>query len=160
METSFSHLDLRCGDEARRAQLRIDPNRHGIDYLEVATTPQADNQRVLRVYFIEHDVASSLGSMLNDLDGDTTVVRVTGGERIRRIQVTEVARAGTHLRVRVSEPGDFSNYTLHIDHSLLDPPYAQVDFSFKAGCPSRFDCRPVEECPPEEIAEPLIDYLA
>ena len=159
-ETSFSHTDLRCGDDSRRAQLRIDANRHGIDYLEVATTPQADNQRVLRVYFIEHDVAANLGAMLDDLDGDTTVVRVTGGERIRRIQVTEVARAGNHLRVRVSEPGDFSTYTLHIDHALLDPPYAQVDFSFKAGCPSRFDCRPVEECPSEAPPEPLIDYLA
>jgi hypothetical protein len=60
----------------------------------------------------------------------------------------------------VSEPGDFSNYTLHIAHPLLDTPYSQVDFSFKAACPSRFDCRPVDRCPPEEFDDPLIDYMA
>ena len=159
-EVSFSLEDLRCADDARRERLRSDPKLHGIDYLEVATSPQADNQRLLRVYFIDNPVAGNLATLLDDLDGDTTVVRVTGGERITRIQVNEVKRAGAHLLVRVSEPGDFSTYTLHIAHALLDPPYAQVEFSFKAACPSRFDCRPVHTCPPEELDEPLIDYLA
>lgn len=159
-DVTFSFRDLRCEDDSRRERLRGDPARHGIDYLEVATSPAGENQRVLRVFFIEKSVPSNLSTLLDQLDGDTTVVHVTGGERIRRIRVTDVVREGDHLRVEVSEPGDFSTYTLHIDNFLLDPPYAQVDFSFKAGCPSRFDCRPRHECPPEDVSEPLIDYLA
>jgi hypothetical protein len=156
----FSYQDLRCEDDSRREQLRADPSRHGIDYLEVATSPADENQRVLRVFFIEKSVPSNLSTLLNELDGDTTVVSITGGERIGNIRVTDVARELDHLRVEVSEPGDFSTYTLHIDNFLLDPPYAQVDFSFKAGCPSRFDCKPRHECPPDDVPEPLIDYLA
>ena len=157
---TFSHHDLRCEDDSRREQLRTDPLRHGIDFLEVATEPAEENQRVLRVFFIEKQGPSNLSDLLEALDGDMSVVRVTGGERIRRIQVTGVAGEEDHLRVEVREPGDFSTYTLHIDNSLLDPPYAQVDFSFKTGCPSRFDCRPRHDCPADELPEPLIDYLA
>ena len=53
MDTTFSHQDLRCGDDTRREQLRRDKNRHGIDFLEVATTTGSTNQRVLRVFFID-----------------------------------------------------------------------------------------------------------
>ena len=163
MDTTFSHQDLRCGDDTRREQLRRDKNRHGIDFLEVATTTGSTNQRVLRVFFIDKadpTSPSTLPALLNQLHGDTAAVRVTGGERIRKIRVTAVTKEGDHLRVDVSEPGDFSTYTLHIQNPMLDPPYARVDFTFKAGCPSRFDCRPDHECPPEEVPEPLIDYLA
>ena len=62
--------------------------------------------------------------------------------------------------MRVSQPGDFSTYSLRIADAALDPAYSAVDFSFKAGCPSRFDCRPRAECPPEPRAEPPIDYMA
>jgi len=62
--------------------------------------------------------------------------------------------------VEVDQAGDFSIYTLVINSAVLDPAYAQCDFSFKAGCPSRFDCKPRLVCPPEPRSEPLIDYMA
>src|ERR1700749_842945 len=36
----------------------------------------------------------------------------------------------------------------------------EAGFSFKAGCPTEFDCRPQIECAPNALAEPTLDYLA
>jgi hypothetical protein len=36
-------------DDARRSRIQQDAGLNGIDYLEVDTAPEADNQRVLRV---------------------------------------------------------------------------------------------------------------
>ena len=72
------------------------------------------------------------------------------------------------LTVQVNARGDFSFYTLRIvnspheqsDADGFDPQLAALEFSFKAGCPSEFDCQQVRECPPEKRVEPEIDYLA
>jgi hypothetical protein len=151
------YQSLICDDEARRALVAAHATLNGIDYIEVATEPQTDNQVLLRVYFIP---TVSLSSMLAALDGDTSNVRIEGGVRVRPIKVTEVTVDGDHLEVRVDHPGDFSTYTLVIDSAALDPAYAQCEFSFKAGCPSRFDCKPRLVCPPEPRDEPPIDYMA
>jgi hypothetical protein len=87
---------------------------------------------------------------------------------VRNIAVEEITRVGHHLEVRVSQAGDFSTYTAHIQATddgsgpsfAIDPAYAQVQFSFKAGCPSRFDCKPRCEEPPVEREAPAIDYMA
>ena len=42
----------------------------------------------------------------------------------------------------------------------FDPRYAQIDFTFKAGCPSDLDCKTEVVCPPEKREEPEINYLA
>lgn len=157
------YRSLICDDEERRALLRAHPNLHGIDYVEVVTAPPADNQLVLDVFFIAKTTAlgqASLAALLAALDGATGRVSIAGGVRVQEIKVTSVALVGDHLRVRVSQPGDFSTYTLRIADASLDPAYSAVDFSFKAGCPSRFDCQPRAECPPEPRVEPLIDYMA
>ena len=84
------------------------------------------------------------------------------------------------LVVVVAEPGDFSTYTLRLvrdaervrergtDHDSefkepphgFDPVLSAVDFSFKAACPSDFDCRTERVCPSEPKKEPDINYLA
>ncbi len=156
-------LDLICGDEARRARVAESDSLHGIDYLEVATEPLADNQRLVRVYFVPKTRQAgwdSLHQLLDRLNGATERVTIRDGVRVQHIKVTQVSRAGDHLEVRVDGWGDFSSYRLTITDAALDPAYAQCDFSFKAGCPSRFDCRTPRLCPAEPQAEPLIDYLA
>lgn len=152
-----------CDDETRRKQLRESGTLNGIDYVEVVTAPPADNQLVLRVYFIPKTTPEGQGSLSNLLDalqGTTDNVSVRGGERVKHIRVTEVNRVDDHLEIRVHEPGDFSTYTLVISSTALDPAYSQVDFSFKAGCPSRFDCEPRSIPAAQEGDEPLIDYMA
>ena len=54
-----------------------------------------------------------------------------------------------------SGPGDFSTYRLRlVDPTTggtpngFDPRLSQLDFSFKAGCPTRFDCRRDDDCRP------------
>src|SRR5215472_8514097 len=42
----------------------------------------------------------------------------------------------------------------------FDPCYDEVDFTFKAGCPSYLDCKASVVCPPPEREEPEINYLA
>ena len=153
---------LDCDDDARRALL--EPSLlQGIDYLEVVTAPPADNQLVLELHFVRKTTpagAAALTTMLDALVADHSLISIRGGERVRGIQVADVRRVGDVLRVRVDERGDFSTYALRIDHASMDPAAAEVDFSFKAGCPSRFDCKPRRDCPPEPREEPAIDYMA
>lgn len=146
------YQSLICDDEARRAQVRAHGTLNGIDYLEVPAA-SLDAQRFLHVYFLK--APPPVG-----LTNHPELFRVEGGVRVRDIRVLDVAQVDQHLVVEVDRPGDFSTYTLVIDSAALDPAYTQCDFSFKAGCPSRFDCQPRLVCPPEPRVEPLIDYMA
>jgi hypothetical protein len=156
---------LICDDQARRGLIAESTTLNGIDYVEVVTTPPAIDQMVLLVYFLEKDQAvagaqASLDNLLAAIAAAPQEVKILGGVRIKGIQVTSVLVENGHLRVGVTQPGDFSQYTLAINDSGLDQAYAQVNFSFKAGCPSLFDCKPLTACPPEPLTEPIIDYLA
>jgi len=67
------------------------------------------------------------------------------------------------LVVRASSAGDFSTYRFVIadpqTHNF-DPRLVEVPFTFKVDCPSDFDCRVPEVCPPVLRPAPPIDYLA
>lgn len=154
-----------CRDKSARRRLirerasdagSNEPN--GIDYVEVDGA-----QRVITVYF------------LNKAPRDIRArdVRIEGGARVRGIRVEEITLCEVEdpdsddcMKVEVDRPGDFSTYTLKLvgeDGRPLegfDPRYAQIDFSFKANCPSEMDCAPAADCYREPAAEPDIDYLA
>ena len=79
---------------------------------------------------------------------------------------------GEVVVVRTDSTGDYSTYTLTLftppwpasgDPTPLagfDPRLSAVEFSFKVECPSPFDCKDDRACPPPDLAEPQIDYLA
>jgi hypothetical protein len=144
--------ELFCGDEARRAQVMARVDLNGIDYVEVSAE-SLNEQPFLHVFFLKSPPPAGLA-------GHPELFRVEGGVRTRNMKVLQVTLVDEHLVVEVDRAGDFSTYRLIIKSEALDPVYAEVDFSFKAGCPSRFDCRPRSVCPPEQRFEPLIDYLA
>jgi hypothetical protein len=154
---------LQCTDhQERRALLGAHEALHGIDYVEVVTAPPADNQRVVEVHFIPKATPAgeaSLDALLDDLDGRTESVSVHGGERVRGLRVLAVTRQADHLRIRVDRRGDFSTYWLELRHADLDPAYSGCALGFKAGCPTRFDCRPKLDCPEPVRRDPPIDYL-
>ncbi len=152
MIAGFAGVD--CSDDARRALLEKDPTLSGIDYLEVATDG-LNNQRLLHVHFFP---SAHLNTLLPTLSAGQFSIQ--GGERVQDVQVLSAHRVGDRIDVRVDRIGDFSDYRLVVSSGLLDPAFAQVDFSFKAGCPSRFDCLPRTDCPAPAPAEPLIDYMA
>ncbi len=155
MTTIKSYTSIRCRDEGRRAAL-LDatintPGLNGIDTVEV----EKNNQTTLHVFFL-------LG-VPPGLDHHPELFSVSGGERIINIRVLDTVQQGgadPHLDVIVDQAGDFSLYTLSIRSAALDPIFASCQFSFKAGCPSPFDCP--SEPPCIEVAEPdpLIDYYA
>ncbi|HEV7891570.1 MAG TPA: putative baseplate assembly protein [Pyrinomonadaceae bacterium] len=154
-----------CRDKSARRRLIRERARdagtngpNGIDYVEVDET-----QRVITVYF--------LNKAPRDINASD--VRIEGGVRVRPIRVTKITLCEVEdldsddcMEVEVDRPGDFSTYTLKLvgeDGGPLegfDPRYAQVDFSFKANCPSEMDCAPASDCYKEPAPEPDIDYLA
>jgi predicted phage baseplate assembly protein len=156
-------LILKCGDERRR-QLVRDQELFGLDYLEVE-----EQQTVLNVHFIGKAPESiPLKNIL-----------IEGGRRVRGIKAIDVKvqhkddpYADDCMKVTVDKPGDFSTYTLRLAEldamgeptgqplEGFDPRYAQIDFSFKASCPSDLDCKRQSACPPEKLPEPEISYLA
>ena len=71
------------------------------------------------------------------------------------------------LAVGSEERGDYSTYTFSLVEpdgtppaNGFDPRLSSVEFSFKVECPSDFDCKPPSICPPPDLTEPEIDYLA
>ncbi|RAP78309.1 putative baseplate assembly protein [Paenibacillus montanisoli] len=152
-----------CNNQRRRGVISNHPEFNGIDFLEVVDDPGmsiAQRQRTLTVHFI-----NSLTVSLSERN-----FLITGGERIKHITVTDVKPGvdNTVLEIRVSEPGDFSTYTLFLVHDAgrLQPPsgfdalLSSVDFSFKIECANDFDCQQSITCPPKIQQEPIIDYLA
>lgn len=139
----------------RRAAVLASRTVNGIDFVEIAN-PQ---QTVLNVHFL-NDVA-----VMGTLQAQPVI---DGGETIPSVAVLPIADADwgwdeehVVLTLRVAAPGDFSTYTLAIPSPVLDPFFAAVAFSFKAGCPSDLDCAPVTPpCPPAQANTPPINYLA
>lgn len=70
------------------------------------------------------------------------------------------------LVVRTDQTGDASTYILRLIPPNLtssppfDPRLDRVSFSFKAECPSEFDCQQSLDCPDSVADLPQIDYLA
>ncbi|WP_028532934.1 putative baseplate assembly protein [Paenibacillus sp. UNC217MF] len=152
-----------CSNQRRRGVVSKHAEFNGIDFLEVVDArdmPIAQRQRTLHLHFINPlTITLSTQNFL-----------ISGGERIKHITVTDV-RPGVDnamLEIRVSEPGDFSTYTLSLvqDTDQLQPPagfdalLSSVDFSFKIECANDFDCKQSVVCLPEIQQEPIINYLA
>lgn len=137
-----------CRDLDRREILE-NSDLNGIDYIEVPK----DDQQNIRVYFIKPNDIPPL---------QVNQVRVEGGVRIRDIRVEDVKiHVNKYLEVHINQAGDFSTYTLIIENSdQVDSAFSHYPFSFKAGCPSDFDCHKQVICPPEPQETPAIDYMA
>jgi hypothetical protein len=137
---------------------------NGIDYVEVATT----DQKTLLVHFL--NTVPMVGKLGTGSPPSSEPVTIAGGEVIASVAVLPIdeatdwsfdSEARPVLTVRVKAPGDFSTYLLSIVSPTLDPFFASVPFSFKAGCPSDFDCQQAAAaCPPPETLDVPIDYLA
>jgi hypothetical protein len=153
---------LICLSEQRREAVRQHTRLNGLDYLEVGS-----DQRTLTVYF--------LGKTPVSLEPSNVVIE--GGRRIQAIRVEKVtvnrstmAELDDTMEVFTDKEGDFSTYTLRVvirdehgdyqAHPSFDPRYDRVEFNFKVDCPSDLDCKQEAVCPPEQLEEPEINYLA
>ncbi len=142
---------LVCEDDGRSIVL-LDPAvpLNGIDYVEYRREPL--NRFNIDVTFLKSAPVVA-----------TANCRVTGGVRIVDLQVVKIETVATDplmLRVLVDREGDFSLYVLEIDVAGLDKERNEAVFSFKATCPSEFDCRVSRDCENDHGEEPALDYLA
>jgi hypothetical protein len=90
-----------------------------------------------------------LANILADTAAPSLIFPITGGNRLRggrsqgQVQVAAIAATADPLTLRltVSPIGDYSTYTLSVDHANIDPIFASLDFKFRPGCFS-IDCAP------------------
>lgn len=144
-----------CLDPERQADVREHPTLDGTDYVEYF-----EDRAVLPPrYWLE---VNFLRGVPTGLVGVPAAFAVRGGVRITGIRVIEVTAGATSTQLLVffDQPGDFSTYTLMITSPGLDPGLRAAPFTFKAHCPSPFDCRQEPDCPPASREEPVLDYLA
>ena len=125
---------------------------NGIDFVAV-TAP-----RTLVVHFL-NTVAVADPSM---------TVAITGGDSVPTVAVKPIAAADWTadaegrplLTLTALTDGDFSNYTLTITAPKLDLILDTTVFSFKATCPSDFDCAPPPTDMPAERRAGAADRLS
>lgn len=162
-------MEYFCCTNDRRDAVARHGTLNGIEFIEVIddeSMPAAQRQRTLRLHVIKPLVANQL---------TVDHIRIEGGERITAIKIVNAQldlQNNNVLVIEVDPPGDFSSYTLRlIDPASassdelqpapnFDPLLSMVEFSFKVACPSDFDCKPEETCPPDVIAAPDLNYLA
>jgi hypothetical protein len=142
-----------CEEDRRADVLRmVALPLNGIDYVEYRRSPGGP-----------HLVASFFKPLPNPLPFGENSCSVIGGVRVVDIKATHVEPFPgdpTRIRVFVDKEGDFSSYILRVEHAGIDEERSEARFSFKAGCPTELDCRPMHECPPDGLPEPALDYLA
>ena len=133
----------------------------GIDYLYVAK-----DQVTLRIHFhMKGDPpAVTPADILTGLTKDQISIYPTqAGPQQEAITVTDLnwIDSGTVLELGVAEPGGFANYTMGIDDERVDRQFNNIEFSFKANCQSRLDCKQsVHDCPEEREVDFPVDYRA
>jgi hypothetical protein len=141
----------------------------GIDFVSIS-----QNQVQLDIHFYAFNLPAPpatpvlIKTLLSDLSASD--IRIYNEDGIvSEIEVLSVSWSADHvLSAVLKNPGDFTLYKINIndrklpgDPYRIDPYYNDISFSFKANCPSDLDCLPPEhECPPEELIDFPVDYLA
>lgn len=129
--------------------------------LELAALPP---RAVVDLYFWN---MSELVAMLADPAAPALKFPISGGNRLRggpsggMVQVTSIAATAepTVLRLAISPIGDYSTYTLSVDHANIDPLFSSLEFKFRPGCFS-IDCAPDWTSSPPPDPTPAFDLLA
>ena len=152
-------MAMSCCSDARRGAVRRFGGRTGLDFVEVS-----GDQRVLHVYFL----GKLPPEFADDRPGLEQYLRIEGGSRTTGLRILDVdphhsgdPELDDWLVLRLDRYGDHSRYVLRlVGVENVDPMYAQVDFSFKVGCPSDLDCAADTACVEAPPPEPELNYLA
>lgn len=110
---------------------------------------------------------NELAAIVADPAAPAITFPISGGSRLRggrsagMVQATSIAVTADPavLRLEVSPIGDYSTYTLSVDHAGIDPLFSSLDFKFRPGCFS-IDCAPEWTPPPPPDPSPQFDLLA
>lgn len=121
----------------------------------------------LTVHFFNHNEIANILAATTTPAGARKTFPVTGGHRVTagplagQVQTVTVTGnpADTFLVLTVKPVGDYSVYTLQLDHPNIDPLFSAVRFRFRPGC-FNTDCSPDWSPAPPAGTDPRIDYLA
>lgn len=175
-----------CCDGLRRNATAAHATLNGLDYLEVLDRDLAPGstvrQKFLLLRFLKKPAAPLTRQNLQLTGGERTLVRIVEAwpaEPLPAVpdipqEVQDLlgplpqAERERILLIGADSNGDYSTYRLRLVRSAedprvppgFDPQLAEIAFSFKAECPTDFDCKPVRDCPPEVPEPPDINYLA
>ncbi len=143
-------------DERREALAASGAPFNGIAGIEV----DAANPTQLVVRFVKPLPGQPGGVPAAVLGPDD--ISISGGDRIRAIDVTTVAASDNELAVTLNREGDFSPYVLSIDDDVpgFDPILRRIEFRFRAQCDTDLDCEADAPDAGEPRLEPRLDYLA
>lgn len=153
-----------CASEDRRNAVAAQTKLNGIDFVEVDESGLPATPPTLHLHFLLDVSTAGL------TPGNFTIA---GGERITDVAVKTVTPDASDVTVvdlLLNEQGDFSPYVLVFAPAAaedpttfwttFDPQLSTTPFHFHLTCPARFDCKPVDVCPPAPQPPVTIDYLA
>ena len=141
--------------------IRLSNSLTGIDFIQVSP-----NQTQVLAFIHHLTVPAPLAAALATITPQQIEIRAEGPTAPASVAVTQVlplvAITGRRaLPFNVAAPGGFGFYRLRINNPAIDNYFNNVLFSFKANCPSDFDCKAKQhECPPEESIDFPVQYGA
>jgi hypothetical protein len=156
-------------EEALKERARNLGALNGMSFVLVDLQPPGSpTEAKLELHFINaNELATIVGEVAANPGAARQIFAVSGGHRMRagpitgQIQVTGVAAGPTAdtLVLTVGPIGDYSTYTLSLEHANIDPIFSELPFKFRPGC-FNTDCAPDWEPPPPPGEDPRIDYMA
>ncbi len=154
-------------EEARNQRAENLGTLNGVDFVLVDLQPAgAPIEATLELHFFNTNALGALVAAAGASDAARRALfPITGGHRVPagdatgEVQTTAVAAGPTttSLVLTVAPIGDYSTYTLRVEHALIDPVFAEIPFKFRPGC-FRL-CSPLPKLSPP-LPAPPIDYLA
>lgn len=142
--------------EERRETLRTSLAVNGIE--RVSVTPPDRNIVIVKLVHPAPGETNGVPASSPALLAEN--VLVSGGDRRRGLNVMDLSVDGDELTLTLDRAGDFSSYTLTIDHPGFDPVLRSVQFGFRSDCPDAFDPCATETTTTEEDDSQASTYLA
>jgi hypothetical protein len=131
--------------------------------LAPAVTP---TEARLTVYFFNNNEIANILAATGTPAGARQTFPIAGGRRVvagplaGQVQTVAVSgnAADNFMELTIKPIGDYSVYTLQIDHANIDPLFSSIRFKFRPGC-FNADCSPDWRPAPPALTDPRIDYL-
>ena len=129
--------------------------------------PVNPTEAILTVHFYNNNEIANILAASATPAGARQTFPITGGRRVPagplagQVQTAAVNgnTADDFMELTVRPVGDYSVYTLRIDHPNVDPLFDSIRFKFRPGC-FNADCAPDWKPAPPPSTDPRIDYLA
>lgn len=142
--------------------IRLSSALTGIDFVQVSA-----DQLELFVFIHHLTLPAALTTALESITPEQVSIVAVGQTAPAHVpvvqHVTPISSMNGRLALhfKVDAPGGFGYYRLHIDSPAIDTFFNNVQFSFKANCPTDLDCKTKKhECPPNESVDFPVDYRA